>query len=582
MDDPQPYVFDRLRAEAAAVIVATGFVAPDAVLLAEPKANVPTDLAFPVFAAAKAASLSPPEFAKRLADAITIPGDSLFAGVLAAGGFVNFSVRPAALASAVLAEVEARGDAYGEDKSVGKGEATVVEYSSPNIARKMHVGHLRATVIGHSLYKILTALGYHCIGDNHLGDWGTQFGTLLAALDLWKREPWNEPDPVQSLVEIYSEFNRAATNDDALKDAARAWFKKLEDGDPWARETWQRLIDITMREFESTYKRFDVVFDTQHGESFYEPMLDDVVREAIEKGVAKVELGGAVAVYFDDVMPSCLLRKTDGATLYQTRDAATSIYRWREYAPARNIYVVGAEQRLHFQQVFETVRRMGYTEIADRSVHIPFGAVTDVMGEKFGMRKGNAIFLDEVLDEAIERAAAKVREQVEAGRSEATTDEVPMIAEIVGIGGIIYADLYQGPDRNIKFDWDKMISWEGNTATYIQYTYTRCRSIQRKMPEGLPPADPTLLIAPEEQAVLKQLARMPQAVRDAGEKFLPAMVAEWTYNLAREFARFYDKCPVLTAETDARKAARLALVAATARGLKNGLALLGIRVPDKM
>lgn len=586
MDYPMPYVFDRLRTEATALIAATGLVTPDAINLAEPKANVPADLAFPVFASAKVAGTNPNDFAKRLAEAVTLPSDSLFARVEPAGGFVNFSVRPDIFASAVLADVAARGDAYGEDHSVGKGEATIVEYSSPNIARKMHVGHLRSTVIGHSIYKILKALGYKVIGDNHLGDWGTQFGTLLAALDLWKREPWNEPDPVQSLVEIYGEFNKAAKEDPVLMDTARAWFNKLEKGDPWARQTWQRLIDITMAEFERTYQRFDVVFDSQHGESFYEPMLDNVVDEAIAKGVAKVEEGGAVAVYFDDVYPSCLLRKTDGATLYQTRDAATCIYRWQNYAPARNIYVVGAEQKLHFQQVFETVRRMGYTEIADRSIHIPFGAVTDVNGEKFGMRKGNAVFLNEVLDEAIERASAKVREQVELGRSEASEAETQEIAEIVGIGAVIYADLHQGPERNIKFDWDKMIAWEGNTATYIQYTYTRCQSILRKATAaGLSAAkEPqgALFVTPEEQAFLKQLARMPDAIRNAGDKFLPAMIAEWTYHLAKEFSRFYDKCPVLTAETDELKAARLALVAATAQGLKNGLALLGIRVPERM
>lgn len=577
-----PYLFDQLRSEATALISATGLVPAGMVTLAEPKANVPADLAFPVFASAKVAGTNPNEFAKRLAEAIVLSDDSLFSKVEAAGGFVNLSVRAEKIAPMVLAEVAERGDAYGEDKTVGAGEKTVVEFSSPNIARKMHVGHLRSTVIGHALYKIFKALGYDVIGDNHLGDWGTQFGTLLAALDLWKREPWNEPDPVQSLVEIYGEFNKAAKEDDVLKDAARAWFLKLEEGDTWARATWQKLIDITMAEFDRTYKRFDVEFDTQHGESYYEPMLNDVINEALAKGVAKVEDGGPVVVDFEDTLPSCLLRKTDGATLYQTRDAATILYRWREYHPARNIYVVGAEQKLHFQQVFEIVRRMGYTEIADRSIHIPFGAVTDINGEKFGMRKGNAVFLNEVLDEAIERAAVKVHEQIETGRSEATEDEIQGIAETVGIGAIIYADLFQGPERNIRFDWDKMIAWEGNTATYIQFSHMRCRSILRKA--GTIPAEvnAAILVAPEEQVVLKQLARMPHAIREAGDKYLPAIVAEWTYTLAREFARFYDKCPVLTAETEELKAARLALVTAVAQGLKNGLSLLGIKAPERM
>jgi arginyl-tRNA synthetase len=373
-------------------------------------------------------------------------------------------------------------------------------------------------------------------------------------------------------------------------DAARSWFKKLEDGDLWARAAWQKLIDITLVEFDKTYARLNVHFDTTHGESFYEPMLNDVVQEAIDKGVAKVEPGGAVAAYFDDKLPSCLLRKTDGATLYQTRDVATCLYRWREYGPnlARNIYIVGAEQKLHFQQVFEITRRMGYTEIADRSVHIPTGSVLNEKGERFSGRKGNAIFLEEVMDEAIERAEATIREKIAEGKTELTEDAVASVSEIVGIGGLIYADLYQGPDRNIKFEWDKIMSYTGNTALYIQYTHARCRSILRDAGADFPPqnakqsADASLLIEPEEQAVLKQLSRLPHTVREAGEKNLPAAIAEWTYALAQEFSRFYEKHKVLKAATPELRAARLNFVAAVAQGLRNGLALLGIQAPEKM
>jgi arginyl-tRNA synthetase len=585
-DDLPPYVHDALRREATDLLVATGLVAAGNVTLVTPKPNIPADLAFPVFPAAKAAGVNPNEFAQKLAGAITPREGGLFDTVSAMGGFVNFAVAPDRFARAVVEGIFARGDAYGEDKSVGRGEKTVVEYSSPNIARKMHVGHLRSTVIGNSIRRILLALGYDVIADNHLGDWGTQFGTLLAALDQWKLSPWDDPDPVQSLVEIYARYNNAAKEDPALMDAARQWFKKLEDGDAWARETWQKLIDITMAEFDRTYQRLGVAFDTTHGESYYEPMLDEVVQEAVDKGVAKVEPDGAVAVDFGEALPSYLLRKTDGATLYQTRDVATCLWRWREYAPARNIYVVGAEQKLHFAQVFETVRRMGYPEIADRSVHISFGAVTDASGARFSMRKGTAIFLDEVLDEAVERAEATMREQIAAGRSEVTEAEIGPISEMLGLGSVFYADLYQGPERGIRFDWDKMLAFDGNTATYIQYTHARCRSILRKAGEDaaaqVAGADLSLLTEPEAQVVLKHLARMPQAVREAGEKFAPATVADWTYNVAREYARFYDKCPVLRAETAELRAARLALTAAVAQGLKNGLALLGIGAPEKM
>ncbi|MBC8135048.1 MAG: arginine--tRNA ligase, partial [Fibrella sp.] len=577
-----PYVFDRLRTEATALIAATGLVAPESILLAEPKANVPADLAFPVFASAKVAGTNPNDFAKRLAESASLPADSLFARVEPAGGFVNFSVRPDVFASAVLADIKSRGDAYGEDKSVGKGDTVIVEYSSPNIAKKLHVGSLRTTVIGHSLYLILKSLGYKVIGDNHLGDWGTQFGYILAAIHERGLTPWDDPDPVPALMKIYSDYNNEAIDNPSIKDNARAWFLKLEEGDSWARETWQRIITLSLVEFDKTYSRLNIRFDTQVGESFFEPVLDQVIQEALDKGVATFEPGGPVAVDFEDKLPSCLLRKTDGGTLYQTRDLATLLYRWKEYQPVRNIYVVGAEQRLHFQQVFEIARRMGYTEIADRSVHIPFGMVTKADGERFRTRKGEVIFADEILDEAAVRAEAVMRQQISDGKSEVAEENIGPISELLGIGAVIYSDLYQGPDRNIQFDWDKMLALNGNTATYNQYMHARCKSILRKAPDGLPTADPRILTAPEEQVVLKHLARFPQAVRDAGEKFLPATVAEWTYTLAKEFSRFYDKCPVLKAETDELKAARLALVAASAQGLKNGLALLGIGVPERM
>jgi arginyl-tRNA synthetase len=581
------YVHDRLRAEATSILTGTGLVSREAVTLALPKPNIPADLAFPVFAAAKAAGENPNAFAQRLAEAAVVPENALLGTVTALGGFVNFAVRADALAAAVIEEVQALGGTYGNDKTVGAGQKTVVEFSSPNIARKMHVGHLRSTVIGHSIYKILAALGYEVIGDNHLGDWGTQFGTLLAAIDRDKLTPWNDPDPVQSLVEVYAQFNNAAKDDPTLMDSARAWFKRLEDGDAWARETWQRLIDITLVEFATTYKRLGVGFDTTHGESYFEPMLNDVVQEALDKKVAHIEPGGAVVVEFgeESSLPSCLLRKTDGATLYQTRDAATCLYRWREYAPVRNIYVVGAEQKLHFQQVFEIVRRMGYREIADRSVHIAFGAIVDAGGQRFSMRKGTAVFLEEVLDEAVTRARAIMENNIAEGRTEITAEEVDTVSEMLGIGAVIYADLYQGPERGIKFDWDKILANEGNTGAYLQYTHARCRSILRKAgapgPGALAP-QAKLLIEPSEQAVLKHLSRFPQAVREAGANFAPSTVADWTYNLAKGFNDFYHNHQVLKAETPELRDARLALVAAVAQGIKNGLGLLGIGAPERM
>lgn len=579
------YTIDRLRQQATEILASTRLVAAEAVTLTDPKPNIPADFAFPTFQVARASTTpNPAEFAKKLATeaAAKIPADSLVGKIEAAGPFVNVSVAPDRFAEAVVAEVLQKSADYGHD-DIGGNQELIVEFSSPNIARKMHVGHLRSTIIGNAIRNTLQSLGYKIIADNHLGDWGTQFGSLLAAHDIWGWPPEMETDPIEALVQIYARYNTAANEDPKLKDLARDWFRSLEEGDQTARDIWKQLIDITMQEFERTYNRLGVTFDLMHGESYYEPMLNNVIQEALDKGVAKTEADGAVSVGFDEKMPSYLLRKRDGATLYQTRDVATGIYRWNNYHPVRNIYIVGQEQKLHFQQVFETLRRMGYPEIADRSVHISFGPVTDAEGNRFSMRKGNAIFLDEVLDEALTRAKAVITEKMAEGKTDLSVEEQELVSQTIGIGAVIYNDLYQDPNRGIRFDWDKMLAFDGNSAPYIQYTYARCRSILRKA--GTTPtaqADYNLLTAPEEQAVVKQLARYPQVVRRAGQEFMPALVAESTYNLAREFARFYHECPVLEAPTPELVQARLGLVEVVSQVLQNGLGLLGIKAPERM
>ncbi len=578
------YAFERLRAQTTALLTQTGLVATEAITLTDPKPNIPADLAFPTFQAARAAGAgNPAEFAKKLTQAVELNDDSLVGKIEATGPFVNISAAPSRFAQAVLNEVLAMGPEYGKQE-IGADRLLIVEFSSPNIARKMHVGHLRSTVIGNSIHLIMKALGYHVISDNHLGDWGTQFGTLLAAHELWGWPPEMEADPIEGLVQIYAKFHQAAEADPTLRDMARDWFRRLEEGDEQARTNWQWIVNISLEEFARTYERLGVKFDLQHGESFYEPMLVGVIQEALDKGVAKVEADGAVSVSFDDKLPSWLLRKRDGATLYQTRDVATCIYRWQNYAPSRNIYVVGQEQKLHFQQVFETTRRLGYTEIADRSVHISFGPVTDAQGQRFSMRKGTAIFLDEVLDEALTRARAVLAEKIAQGKTELSLDDQEAVSQAIGIGAVIYNDLYQDPGRGIRFDWDKMLAFDGNSAPYIQYTHARCCSILRKAGDlsALSTADFGLLATPEEQAIVKQLARLPQTVQRAGEEFLPALIADWTYSLAREFAHFYHEHQVLEASSPELRVARLGLVQAVAQGLRNGLHLLGIKAVERM
>ena len=579
------YTIDTLQEQAKMTLAATGLVAADAVKLNDPKPNIPADLAFPTFQAARdSATPNPAAFAQKLAAAVAPDAGSLVGKVEAAGPFVNISVAPDRFAHAVITEILAQADNYGRD-DIGAGQKLVVEFSSPNIARKMHIGHLRSTIIGNAIRNIMQRLGYEVIADNHLGDWGTQFGSLLAAYTLYGL-PDGFDDPIDAMVQLYADFHKKSEADLTLRDLARDWFKRLEDGDPQAREIWNWMIDLTLQEFARTYARLGVTFDTQHGESFYEPMLAGVVKEALDTGVAQVEEGGAVSVTFPDTLklPSYLLRKSDGATLYQTRDVATCIWRWNTYQPNRNIYIVGAEQKLHFQQVYATTRLLGYSDIADRSVHIPFGAVKDEEGNRFSMRKGTAIFLNDVLDEALARSRTIISQKLADGKTDLTDAEQERISQIIGIGAIIYNDLYQDPNRQIRFDWDTMLSFDGNSAPYIQYMHARVRSIIRKAGDlpDLATTDFGGLILPEEQAVIKWLARFPQVVRRAGTEFSPSLIADWTYNVAREFSRFYNVAQVLEAETPELRAARLGLVAAVAQGLRNGLSILGITAPERM
>lgn len=589
------YTLDRFAADIQAAIAATGLVAADQIELAEPKANVAADLAMPCFRAAKQRGVPPPQLAQELASALQFPADSLVSSVQAAGPFLNFTLNSQALARQVLQEVTEHGERYGSD-DLGSARVAIVEYSSPNIARRMHVGHIRSTIIGQSLNNILSFLGYRTIADNHLGDYGRQFGTLLAAIDKFGA-PEGEGEEVLAKIEaLYSRYNKLIdsskevdaddTDAESPDDEARAWSLRLEQGDPGARELWQWMVESTLKANQRNYDRLGVRFDTIHGESFYAPMLPDVLTETESKGLAERDPGGALTVKGlrdknGKELPTFLLQRSDGGTLYLTRDIATIIYREREYHPAQMIYAVDQRQELHFRQVFALSRALGYARDTEL-IHIPFGTVFDATGQAFSTRKGNMLFLEALLDEAHSRARTVIEQKIGEGKTELTPAQIDQVAEIVGVGAVIYNDLYQDSKRNITLDWDRMLSFEGNSAPYIQYTYARCRSILRE--GGGQPAtyDPAQLKADQELAVIKQLARLPETVRRAGDSYAPYIIAEWLYNTAREFARFYRDLSVLKADTPELRAARLALVAATAQGLRNGLALLAIRAPERM
>jgi arginyl-tRNA synthetase len=469
-----------------------------------------------------------------------------------------------------------------------------VEYSSPNIAKRMHVGHIRSTIIGQAINNLLRFQGYTTIADNHLGDYGTQFGTMIAAMERFGR-PEGEGEAVLAAIEEryqrYNQLKGASAEDDdahdveALDDEARAWSLRLEQGDPRARELWQWMVDTTLRSNQRSYDRLGVRFDTQHGESFYADMLPAVIAKAEELPVAEREPGGALVIKGlrdsnGKELPTFLLQRSDGATLYITRDVATIIYRETTYHPARIVYVVGHEQELHFRQTFALARALGYAQDIELT-HVSFGRVFTADGQPLSTRRGNMIYLESLLNDARERAKAVIEQKIAEGKTDLAPDEIDALADAVGVGAVIYNDLYQDPKRNITIDWERMLSFEGNSAPYLQYTHARCRSILREAGD-LPDADAAALEAEQEIAVLKQLARLPDAARRAADTYAPYVIADWLYTTAREFSRFYRDLSVLKAPTPELRAARLQLVAATAQALQNGLRLLNIRAPEKM
>lgn len=591
------YALDRFTQEVQLAIAATGRVPAELIELTTPKPAIPADLAFPTFRAAKALSMPPPQLAADLAATIQAGATTLIGAVEATGPFLNFSMHPQRLAAAVIGEIEARGEAYGHHED-GTGRRVVVDYSAPNIARRMHVGHIRSTIIGQTLVNIFRALGYRVIGDNHLGDWGTQFGTVIASIKRYGRPAAVGEAAMEQLEALYARYNselkaQAEQKEQAaaesrpaprfapdLEAEARRWSLALEQGDPEARAIWQWCVDLTLAAAQRTYDRLGIGFDHAYGESFYEAMLPETIAEVLRSEAAYRDADGSVVAEIDK-LPKFIIQRSDGGTVYMTRDIATVKFRLREFDPAKIIYVVDGRQELHFRQLFAIVREMGYARDVEL-VHIPFGIITTPDGQPLSTRKGNMVYLESLLNEAVARARAVV-EQKNPDLAEA---EKAAVAEAVGVGAVVYNDLYQDPRRNISLDWDRMLATEGNSATYLQYSHARCRSILRRAAEdsraGPEGAAPTLLTHPSETRLLKHLARLPEAVREAGTRYAPFVIADWCYTTAREFGVFFEQCPVLKAETSELRAARLALVAATAQALKNGLGLLGITAPERM
>lgn len=544
-------------------------------LLTTPPDETMGDYAFPCFALARARKKNPAEAARELA--AKIQPSELIAGVSAHGPYVNLSVRREAFIAWALEEAHRRKDKFGHS-DIGKGQTIVVEFSSPNIAKHLGIHHVRTTMIGNALDRIYRALGYRVVGINFLGDWGTQFGLLISAYKRWGGPETLQGDAVANLNALYVRFNDEAKKDPSLREEGRAWFKRLEDGEPEAVAFWERFRQVSLAAFEGVYRVLDVHFDEISGESKYDKLMPDTIRRLEQLGLAKLDQGALIVDLSAYKMPPVLLRKSDGATLYDTRDIAAAEDRWNRYHFARMIYVVGGDQKLHFRQIFKVLEMMGYPWAKD-CVHADFGMVRMKGAEgagKMSTRRGEIIMLKDVLREAIERA----RQAIEAKNPDLADKE--RIAAAVGIGAVVFNDLKRQRIKDVDFDWDAILSFEGETGPYVQYAHARLCSILRKY--GKAPSERvnfSLLGEPEEFALAKAMAGLGPAVRRAAEACEPAMVSQYLLDLCARFSSYYHKHKVVGDDPDLT-AARVLLVDGIRQTIANGLKLLGIAAPEEM
>jgi len=538
------------------------------------------EFAFPCFQLAKTMKKAPNMIAKDLKEKIENDG---FEKIECFGPYLNFFLDKGAFIKNTVEKILEENDRYGSSK-MGEGKNIVVEYSSPNIAKPFHVGHLFTTVIGSSLYKILSFEGYNCTGINHLGDWGTQFGKLIYAYKNWVDEEALEKEPIKELLRIYVKFHDEADIDPTLNEQAKMYFKNLEDGSAEEVKLWTKFRDLSLVEFKKLYDTLNVKFDSYAGESFYCDKMDDVIKDIDAKGLL-VESNGAKVVMLDEYnMPPCIIKKSDGATIYATRDLAAATYRKNKYDFYKNIYVVGKDQSLHFNQVFTTLKLMG-NKWADDCKHVAFGTVR-FADKKLSTRKGDVIFLDDLLNQAV----AKTLEVINEKNPDLESKED--VAKKVGIGAIIFTYLKNHRERDIVFNWEEMLSFEGETGPYVQYTYARAKSILRKVEENNnketnesrtnAELDYNKLNSKEEFELVKQLEGFQKSIMYAIDKLEPSMVTRYVIEVAKAFNKFYNQHNIANLEDESNKKAKIKMVEATCQVIKNALNLIGIEVVDRM
>ncbi len=541
-------------------------------LIVTPPDSAMGDFALPCFRLAKAMKKAPPVIAKELCETVALP--EFVERAEPVNGYMNFFIKPAAYAQAVLEAVREEGENYG-GSSEGAGRNICIDYSSINIAKPFHIGHLSSTVIGHSLYRIFQHMGYNCIGINHLGDWGTQFGKLIVAYKRWGERAAVEKGSIRALLDLYVRFHDEAEKDERLNDEARAWFKRIEDGDDEALSLFEWFKSLTLREVGRVYDMLGIAFDSYAGESFYNDKMGRVIEELEDRNLLKLDDGAYLVDLNEYSMPPCIVLRSDGATLYATRDIAAALYRKDTYDFAKCLYVVAYQQDLHFRQWFKVVELMGYDWAKDL-VHVSFGMVSMQDGT-LSTRKGKVVFLEEVLSAAIEKTLAVITE-----KSPDLPDK-PAVARQVGVGAVVWNALYSSRIKDIVFSWDKALNFDGETGPYVQYTHARCCAVLRKanisdMPVGV---DYSRLDDEDSMRVVRALSDFKRAVREAMEKYEPYLVSRAVVAVCQAYNKFYYENRIIGEEPEVEKA-RLALTAAAKSVICTGLFLVGLSAPERM
>ena len=540
-----------------------------------PKDTNNGDYAFPCFRLAKELKKAPPLIASDIREKMSIDG-TIIKKVEAVGGYLNFYIYQEQIVKEVLTEI-ANQNEYGKSE-IGKGKNIVIDYSAPNIAKPFHIGHLRSTVIGGALYNIYQYLGYHTIGINHLGDYGTQFGKLIEGYKLWGKEYNVEEDPINELTKIYIRINQLCKEDEKVLEQCRMNFKLLEDGDPYCTEIWEKFRNLSLKEFQKVYDLLGSHFDSWNGEAFYSDKMPEVI-EILEKTGKLIESQGAKIIDLEDkgINTPCIIQKSNGSTTYATRDLAAILYRARTYDFDKALYVVSYEQTLHFKQVFEVAKLLGIEEKYTKGLkHVPFGMVSLPTG-KMSTREGNIVKLEELLNEAIARA----KEIIEEKNPQLENKEE--VAKKVGVGAVIFNDLANSRIKDEIFDWNQILNFQGETGPYVQYTYVRTKSVLEKAVD-IPVIEEIKfdkLLDESSKNIIKILYNFENTLIQVTEKEEPSILSRYLIDLAKAFSNFYNDNKILVEDKDMQKA-RIYLTFAVGKVLKTGAKLLGIEMPNKM